>query len=145
MIDTSLKCGFFVAQAAARHLVERGGFGRIINIGSQAGTVGIEERSAYSASKGGIALSTKVLAIELAPHDIIANTVAPTYLATKLTRSTLEDPARYERVLSRIPLGCVAEIEDVAAAMVYLAGRPYGHRPYPAGRWGMDGPVMEES
>lgn len=121
VIDTNLKGSFFAAQAAARHMVERGEGGRIINVGSQAGVVGIEERSAYCASKGGTTLLTKVLAIELAPHGITANTVAPTFIATELTRTTLEDPAWRERVLSRIPLGKVGEVEDVAAAVVYLA------------------------
>ena len=123
VIDTNLKGSFFAAQAAARHMVGRGEGGRIINVGSQAGVVGIEERSAYCASKGGTTLLTKVLAIELAPHGITANTVAPTFIATELTRSTLEDPARRERVLSRIPLGKIGEVEDVAAAVVYLASR----------------------
>jgi len=121
VVDTNLKGSFFAAQAAARHMVERGGGGRIINVGSQAGVVGIEERSAYCASKAGTTLLTKVLAIELASHGITANTVAPTFIATELTRTTLEDPAWRERVISRIPLGKVGEVEDVAAAVVYLA------------------------
>ena len=66
VIETNLKGTFFAAQAAARHMVKSGGGGRIINIASQAGVVGIEERSAYGASKGGVVLLTKVLAIELA-------------------------------------------------------------------------------
>lgn len=119
VMNTNLKGNFFAAQAAARHMVEEGG--RIINVGSQAGVVGIEERSAYGASKGGVALLTKVLAIELAEYGITANAVAPTFVATELTRSTLEDPDWRERVLSRIPMGRVGEVEDVAAAVIYLA------------------------
>jgi NAD(P)-dependent dehydrogenase (short-subunit alcohol dehydrogenase family) len=121
VIETNLKGTFFAAQAAARHMVKSGGGGRIINIASQAGVVGIEERSSYGASKGGVVLLTKVLAIELAGHEITVNAVAPTFVATELTRPTLEDPTWRERILSRIPLGRVGNVEDVAAATVYLA------------------------
>ncbi len=121
VVDTNLKGTFFATQAAARHMVDRGEGGRIINVASQAGVVGIEERSAYGASKGGTVLLTKVLAIELAEHGVTVNAVAPTFIATELTRATLEDPAWRERILSRIPLGRVGEVEDVAAATVYLA------------------------
>ena len=121
VIDTNLKGTFFAAQAAARQMVARGEGGRIINVASQAGVVGIEERSAYGASKSGVILLTKVLAIELAQHEITVNAVAPTFIATELTRSTLEDPEWRKRILSRIPLGRVGEVEDVVAATVYLA------------------------
>ena len=121
VLDTNLKATFFAAQAAARHMMANREGGRIINVASQAGVVGIEERSAYCASKGGAVVLTKVLAIELAQYGITVNAVAPTFVATELTRSTLEDPAWRERVLSRIPLGRVGEVEDVAAATVYLA------------------------
>jgi len=121
VIDTNLKGSFFASQAAARHMVTRGEGGRIINVASQAGVVGIEERSAYCASKGGVVLLTKVFAIELAQHEITVNAVAPTFVATELTRNTLEDPEWRERILSRIPLGRVGEVEDVVAATVYLA------------------------
>jgi NAD(P)-dependent dehydrogenase (short-subunit alcohol dehydrogenase family) len=121
VLDTNLKGSFFAAQAAARHMVARGEGGRIINIASQAGIVGIEERSAYGASKGGVVLLTKVLAIELAQHGITVNAVGPTFVDTEPARSILEDPEWHERILSRIPLGRVGEVEDVAAATVYLA------------------------
>ncbi len=121
VVDTNLKGVFFVSQAAAGHMVERGGGGRIVTVGSQAGEVGIEERAAYCSSKGGAHLMTKVLALELAEHGITANVVAPTFVETELTRSTLEDPVWRERILSRIPMGRVGQVEDVAAAVVYLA------------------------
>ncbi len=121
VLDANLKGTFFAAQAAARHMVASGDGGRIINVTSQAGVVGIEERSAYGASKGGAVLLTKVLAIELAQHGITVNAVAPTFVATELARGTLENPEWRERILSRIPLGRVGEVEDVAAATLYLA------------------------
>jgi NAD(P)-dependent dehydrogenase (short-subunit alcohol dehydrogenase family) len=121
VVGTNLKGSFFATQASARHMADRSEGGRIINVASQAGVVGIEERSAYGASKGGTVLLTKVLAIELAQYGINVNAVAPTFIATELTRGTLENPAWRERILSRIPLGRVGEVEDVAAATVYLA------------------------
>ena len=121
VMDTNLKGTFFASQAAARHMVSGGDGGRIVNITSQAGVVGIEERAAYGASKGGAINLTKVLALELAEHGITVNSVAPTFVATELTRSTLENPEWRERILSRIPLGRVGEVEDVVAATIYLA------------------------
>jgi len=121
VMNTNLKGSFFTSQAAAQHMVAGENGGRIINVGSQAGVVGIEERSAYGASKGGVTVLTKVLALELAEYNVTVNTVAPTFVATELTRSTLENPEWRERILSRIPLGRVGEVEDVAAAVVYLA------------------------
>jgi len=121
VLDTNLKSAFFASQAAARHMVANKQGGRIINIASQAGIVGIEERSAYCASKGGMVLLTKVLALELARHAITVNAVAPTFVATELTQRTLNNPEWRERVLSRIPLGKVGEVDDIAAATVYLA------------------------
>lgn len=121
VIDTNLKGTFFATQAAARHMVERGEGGRIINVASQAGVVGIEDRSAYGSSKGGVVVLTKVLALELARYKITVNAVAPTFVATELARNTLADPEWRERILSRIPLGRVAEVEEVAAAAAYLA------------------------
>ncbi len=126
VIDTNLKSVFFVTQAAARPMVAANQGGRIINISSQAGVVGIEERSAYCASKGGVTQLTKVLALELARHNITVNAVAPTFVETELTRSTLENPAWRERILSRIPLGRVGTVAEIAAAVVYLASPEAG-------------------
>ena len=121
VIDTNLKGTLFATQAAARHMVEHGEEGRIINVASQAGVVGIEDRSAYGSSKGGVVILTKVLALEMAQYGITVNAVAPTFVATEMGRNTLADQEWRERILSRIPLGRVAEVEEVAAAATYLA------------------------
>ncbi|MDB5078082.1 MAG: hypothetical protein JWP00_6 [Chloroflexi bacterium] len=126
VMTTNLKSVFFVTQAAARHMVAANRGGRIINISSQAGVVGIEERSAYCASKGGVTQLTKVLALELARHNITVNAVAPTFVETELTRSTLENPVWRDRILARIPLGRVGTVAEIAAAVVYLATQEAG-------------------
>ncbi len=76
IMDVNLKGLFFVTQAVARGMVARG-YGRIVQLGSQAGLVGIRRHAVYSASKGGVDLLTKVLALEWAPHGVTVNTVAP--------------------------------------------------------------------
>jgi len=119
---TNVKGCFFTAQAVAAQMVRAGRSGTIVNIGSQAGTVGIEDRSAYCASKGAVEQLTKVLAIELASHDITVNCVAPTFIETELTASTLARPDVRERILARMPLGRLGQPEDVVGAVVFLAG-----------------------
>lgn len=122
VVDTNLKGTFFVTQAFARLASRDGRPGAVISIGSDAGMVGIEERAAYCASKGGLVQLTKVLAIELAPMSIRVNSVAPTFIRTELTRATLERPEVAERLLSRLPIGRFGEPEEVVGAVVYLAG-----------------------
>jgi NAD(P)-dependent dehydrogenase (short-subunit alcohol dehydrogenase family) len=120
--STNLKGTFFLAQALARTWVAAAAGAVVVNIGSQAGTVGIEERAAYCASKGGLDQLTKVLAIEWAPHGIRVNTVAPTFVRTELTTSTLDRPGWGQTLLSRIPAGRFGEPEDIVGAVAFLAG-----------------------
>ncbi|MDV6264592.1 SDR family NAD(P)-dependent oxidoreductase [Rhodococcoides yunnanense] len=122
VMSTNLKGTFFLTQAVARRWIGRGNPGVIVNIGSQAGTVGIEERAAYCASKGGLDQLTKVLAIEWAQHGIRVNTVAPTFVRTELTESTLSRPGWGQTLLSRIPVGRFGEPEDIVGAVAFLAG-----------------------
>lgn len=121
VLGTNLKGAFFLAQTVASRMIERGG-GSIINIGSQAGTVGIEQRAPYCASKGGLVQVTKVLALELAEFRIRVNNVSPTFVLTDLTRETLEQPELRSRFLAKIPLGRFADTHDVVGAVAYLAG-----------------------
>jgi NAD(P)-dependent dehydrogenase (short-subunit alcohol dehydrogenase family) len=125
MLDVNLKGLFFVTQAVARGMVARR-YGRIVHLGSQAGLVGIRRHAVYSASKGGVHLLTKVLALEWAPHGVTVNAVAPTFIRTPGTAERLDDPAFAADVVTRIPVGHVGTTTDVAAAVIYLASPAAG-------------------
>jgi NAD(P)-dependent dehydrogenase (short-subunit alcohol dehydrogenase family) len=120
LMAVNLRGLFFACQAAGRHMVERG-YGRIVNMSSQAGHVGIRRHAAYSASKGGVELLTKVLALEWGPHGVTVNTVAPTFVRTPGTAERLDRPEFLRDVVSRIPIGRVGTTEEVAAAVIFLA------------------------
>lgn len=120
MMDVNLKGLFFACQAAGRRMIAQG-HGRIVNMSSQAGIVGIRRHAVYSASKGGVNLLTRVLALEWAPHGVTVNAVAPTFIRTPGTAERLDDPAFLADVLSRLPIGHVGTPMDVAGAVIYLA------------------------
>lgn len=125
MMDVNLKGLFFLTQAVARPMVERG-YGRIVSLSSQAGLVGIPRHAVYSASKGGVNMLTRVLALEWAPHGVTVNAVAPTFIRTPGTAERLDDPAFAADVLARIPVGRFGTTADVAAAVLYLASPAAG-------------------
>jgi NAD(P)-dependent dehydrogenase (short-subunit alcohol dehydrogenase family) len=125
LLDVNLKGLFFACQAAGRHMVERG-YGRIVNMSSQAGHVGIRRHAGYSASKGGVELLTKVLALEWGPHGVTVNTVAPTFVRTPGTAERLDRPEFLADVLDRIPIGRVGTTTEVAAAVIFLASPSAG-------------------
>jgi 2-dehydro-3-deoxy-D-gluconate 5-dehydrogenase len=120
VLDVNLKGLFFLSQRVARHMIGSG-CGKIINMASQNGLVGYYRRAAYCSSKAGVVNLTRVLALEWAPHKILVNAVAPTFILTPLTQSTFDDPVLREDLLKRIPLGRVGQPEDVVGAVVFLA------------------------
>jgi len=120
MMAVNLKGTFFCCQAAARHMLAKG-YGRIVNMSSQASLVGIRDHAVYCASKGGVNQLTRVLALEWSARGVTVNAVAPTFIYTPGTRERLDQPEYLERVLSRIPAGRVGTIDDVAGAVIYLA------------------------
>jgi NAD(P)-dependent dehydrogenase (short-subunit alcohol dehydrogenase family) len=119
ILDVNLKGLFFACQAAGRHMVERG-YGRIVNIGSQAGHVGIRRNAAYCASKGGVELLTKVLALEWGPSGVTVNTVAPGFIRTAANAEQLDRPEFVEEVIARVPVARVGTPRDVTAAVLLL-------------------------
>jgi NAD(P)-dependent dehydrogenase (short-subunit alcohol dehydrogenase family) len=111
---------FFCCQAAARHMLPRRS-GRIVNMSSQAGLVGIRNHAVYSSTKGAVNQLTKVLALEWSPEGVTVNAVAPTFTYTPGTSERLDDPTFRAGVLARIPAGRVGTIDDIAGAVIYLA------------------------
>ena len=119
-LAVNLKGTFFVTQAVAR-IMKKQHYGRIINIGSQAGFVALPTESIYCMSKAAIAHLTKCLALEWAPHGINVNAVAPTFIETPGTVKWLKDRAFRAAVKKRIPLGRIGTPAEVAAPVVFLA------------------------
>jgi 2-deoxy-D-gluconate 3-dehydrogenase len=121
VVDTDLRGAFFCAQLVGKAMIQRGKGGRIISTASQIGLVGYTERVAYCAAKAGVVNMTRVLAIEWARHGITVNAIAPTFVNTPLVAALLESEEVRREVLSRIPLGRLAEPEDIVGAVLYLA------------------------
>jgi NAD(P)-dependent dehydrogenase (short-subunit alcohol dehydrogenase family) len=120
IIDTNLKGVFLCSQAVGRQMIMQKR-GSIVNMSSQAGTVGLLNHVAYCASKGGVNLLTKVLALEWAPHNVRVNAVAPTVIRTPMTDKVFADKDVRAEMTAKIPLGRFGEPEDVAGAVIFLA------------------------
>ncbi|WP_226016480.1 SDR family oxidoreductase [Novosphingobium sp. FKTRR1] len=121
VIDLNVKAAFFVAQAAAQRMIDEGIAGSLIHMGSQMGHVGGINRSLYCASKWALEGLSKAIALDLAPHRIRSNTIAPTFIETPLTRPFFEDAAFTASVLAKIKLGRVGQVEDIMGAVLFLA------------------------
>jgi NAD(P)-dependent dehydrogenase (short-subunit alcohol dehydrogenase family) len=117
---TNLKSYFFCSQIIGRYMVERRK-GKIININSTFGLVGFHNRSAYCASKGGISLLTKVLAIEWAPYNVNVNGIAPTATRTTINEELFANEEWRKEMLARLPVGRFLEPQDLVGAVVFLA------------------------
>jgi NAD(P)-dependent dehydrogenase (short-subunit alcohol dehydrogenase family) len=120
MMAVNLKGLFFCCQAAGRLMLQQG-YGRIVNMSSQASVVGIRDHAVYCASKGGVNQLTRVLALEWSARGVNVNAVAPTFIYTPGTAERLDNPEYLEGVLARLPIGQVGTITDVAGAIIYLA------------------------
>jgi NAD(P)-dependent dehydrogenase (short-subunit alcohol dehydrogenase family) len=117
----NVRAAFFMAQAVALRLIEAKLPGSIINISSQMGHVGAARRTVYCASKHAMEGFTKAMAIELAPHNIRVNSLGPTFLETPMTRPFFENKAFRDEVLSKIKLGRLGQLDELAGAIVFLA------------------------
>ncbi len=139
VVGLNIRAAFLVAQAATRSMLAAGTRGSIVHMSSQMGHVGSPKRSVYCMAKHAIEGLTKAMAVELAPHGIRVNSVAPTFVETPMTKPMLEDPEFRDFVMGMIPMGKLATIDDVVAAVLYLvspgAGMVTGHSLVVDGGW----------
>ncbi len=125
VLQVNLKAAMFLAQAVARHQIAGQQGGAQVHLLSVRAQLGMRGRgySAYTASKGGLVMLIRQHASELAPHGITVNGIAPTVVRTEMGRHWLDNPETRRQVLDRIPLGRVADPQDVAGAAVFFASR----------------------
>ena len=120
IIAVNLTGMFHLGQATARQMAKQGG-GSIINVTSQLAEVARPERAAYVASKGGARSLTHAMAVDLAPHGIRVNAIAPGPTLTGLTRASYTDPEARRATEALIPLGRLGQPDDLAGAVLFLA------------------------
>ncbi len=120
IIAVNLSGVFYVTQAAGRIMVEQR-YGKVVTISSVSSMVGHPNLAPYGASKGGLAVLTKTLAVEWAPFNVTVNAVGPAYTETPLTSIYLKEPGRREEIVRDIPMGRLATPEESAAAVLFFA------------------------
>lgn len=119
--DLNFKGAYFLTQKVAKGLIEAGIPGSLINISSQMGHVGGQERAIYCGTKHAVEGFTKAMSIEFGPHGIRVNTVGPTFIKTPLTEPTFARPELKAWVEEKIKLGRIGEVEDIMGVVVFLA------------------------
>lgn len=121
IVDLNLRSTLLPSQAAARAMIAAGRGGRILNVSSVRGQLGIAAGfSAYVAAKGALNALTRQHATEWAAHGITVNAISPTFVRTPQVESMLADPAFYESLVSRIPLRRIAETDDLVGAILFF-------------------------
>jgi NAD(P)-dependent dehydrogenase (short-subunit alcohol dehydrogenase family) len=116
----NMRALFFLTQSVIDTMIAGQVKGVIVNITSQMGHVGAANRTVYCAAKHAVEGFTKALAVEVAPHGIRVNSVAPTFVETEFTKRMFADESFRESVLSKIPVGRLGQPEDIAPAVVFL-------------------------
>ena len=120
IISVNLTGTFVVGQAVTRQMVDHGVRGAVVNIASTLGWVGAPNRVHYLASKGGVNLLTRGMALDLAPHGIRVNAIGPGAVVTEMTRPRWDDPQMLEATNARTPLGRMGQPDELIGAAVYL-------------------------
>ena len=121
VLDVNLKAVFFATQAVVKHFRETNNPGKIINISSVHEELPFPHFTSYCASKGGVKMITRNLAVELGPMGITINNVAPGAIATPINQELLNNPEQLKKVTQNIPLGRLGEPEDVSGIVAFLA------------------------
>ncbi len=120
VLSINVRAAFMVAQGAARIMLNQGS-GSIIHMSSQMGHIGAKNRTVYCMTKHAIEGLSKAMAVEMAPDGVRVNCVAPTFIETTLTKPMFEDEEFKRQALGHIPMNKIGQVEDVAAAVLYLA------------------------
>jgi NAD(P)-dependent dehydrogenase (short-subunit alcohol dehydrogenase family) len=120
VIDTNLKGYFLVAQAVVPQMIERG-YGKVINMSSILGTIGLPNQLAYASSKGGVDQMTKVMAIEWAKQGVRVNAIGPTYFETEMVAQLRNDPERFNFINERTPMGRWGYPPELEGIVIFLA------------------------
>lgn len=119
-LAVNLRAPYLLAQALAPKMIEQRS-GKIINVSSQAGVVALEGHAAYGASKGGLNMLTKVMALEWGAHNVQVNAVAPTVILTPMGTEVWGDPQKADPMLAKIPLRRFGQPVEVADLILFLA------------------------
>jgi glucose 1-dehydrogenase len=122
VLQINLKSAFFGTQLAAQQMIKQGGGGRIINITSVHEDWPMPGNTPYCLSKGGMRMLTRTAGVELAPHNVLVVGVGPGAVATPINQSTMNDPALLKKLNSAIPIGRMAQPEEIASVVGFLAG-----------------------
>jgi NAD(P)-dependent dehydrogenase (short-subunit alcohol dehydrogenase family) len=148
-VDTQLRAIFLTCRAAARQMIAQGRGGRIVNFGSTAGAVARVRAAPHCASKAAVVQLTKVLALELGPHKITVNVVAPGLTDIKAISKAGPSPEYAQRFINEVPIGRLADPQEIADTVLFVASERsrfltgqaiYVDGGYSSGKMSIDGP-----
>jgi len=122
VLAINLKSAFFGTQLAAKQMISQGGGGRIINMTSVHEDWPMPGNTPYCLSKGGMRMLTRTAGVELAPHNVLVVGVGPGAVDTPINATTVSDPAALKKLDDAIPIGRLAQPEEIASVVVFLAG-----------------------